>query len=110
MTVKDLQEAIGASLACGSAGLSKELSGCYIGDLLSLAMSKVQEKNVWITIQTNINIAAVATLTEAGCILLCEGFSPDENTAEKAEAEEIPILCSELSEYELAGKLTELGI
>jgi hypothetical protein len=41
----------------------REIKGCYIGDLLSLAMAKVEEDNVWITIQTNLNIVAVASFT-----------------------------------------------
>lgn len=110
MTAAELAAALGCKVACGEAGLGHNVSGCYIGDLLSLAMSRVQKDNVWITIQTNINTAAVASLTEAGCILLCDGFLPDENTAQKAELEEIPILSSDLPAYELAVRLSALGI
>jgi len=110
MKVSEMANALDCKIACGNAGSEREVSGCYIGDLLSLAMSKVQKSNVWITIQSNINIAAVASLTEAACIIICDGFEPDENTAKKAEAEEIPILTSDKSAYELAGKLAELGI
>lgn len=110
MNVSELAEKLGCKIFCGSGGEKNELSGCYIGDLLSLAMSKVQKGNVWITIQSNINIAAVATLTEAGCIIICDGFLPDENTAKKANSEDIPILVSDLSAYELAARLTGLGI
>lgn len=110
MKVSELAEKLGCQIVCGGGGAEKEVSGCYIGDLLSLAMSKVQMNNVWITIQSNINIAAVATLTEAACIIICDGFSPDENTAKKAEMEDIPILTSEKSAYELAKLLSENGI
>lgn len=110
MKVSELAKALNCKIACGAQGGEREVSGCYIGDLLSLAMSKVQKDNVWITIQSNINIVAVASLTEAGCILLCDGFEPDENTANKAEVEEIPILVSERSAYELARMLLECGI
>ena len=110
MKVSELAEKLGCVIACGNGGAEKEVSGCYIGDLLSLAMSKVQMGNVWITIQSNINIAAVATLTEAACIIICDGFAPDENTAKKAETEDIPILTSEKSAYELAKLLVENGI
>lgn len=110
MNVEALCKKIGAELICGGENIENELSGCYIGDLLSLAMSRVQKGNVWITIQTNINIAAVASLTEAGCILLCDGCRPDENTAERANREGIPILSSEKSAYELACELFGAGI
>jgi predicted transcriptional regulator len=110
MTVGELAEKLSLNIACGEGGLGRPLSGCYIGDLLSLAMSRVQKDNVWITIQTNINTAAVASLTEAGCILLCDGFMPDENTAKKADMEDIPILSAEKPAYELAVLLSGLGI
>lgn len=108
MKVIELAEKIGCKIICGDG--NNEIKGCYIGDLLSLAMSKVQKNNVWITIQTNINIAAVATLTEAGCIIICDGFLPDENTRERAENENISILSSEKSAYELAAVLSGYGI
>ncbi len=110
MTVSELAKALDCRVACGAGGLGRPVAGCYIGDLLSLAMGRVQKGNVWITIQTNINTAAVASLTEAGCILLCDGFSPDENTAKKAEQEDIPILCADKDAYSLAVTLAGLGI
>lgn len=110
MNVETLSRTVGAEIVCGKDHAKNELSGCYIGDLLSLAMSRIQAGNIWITIQTNINIAAVASLTEAGCILLCDSCTPDENTAERADREGIPILVSEKSAYALAKELSGAGI
>lgn len=110
MTVQELAQNLNLDIICGRNGLDRPVSGCYIGDLLSLAMSRVEKDNIWITIQTNINTAAVASLTEAGCILLCDGFLPDENTKTKADMEGIPILSSELSAYELAVRLAALSL
>ena len=89
---------------------NKEIQGCYIGDLLSLAMSKVQKDNIWITIQSNINIIAVASLTEAGCIVVCEGFSVDDTVLKRAESEDITVLTSSMSEYEIAKILVNNNI
>lgn len=93
-----------------SIGDDCEVTGCYIGDLLSLAMSNVQEGNIWITVQTNINTVAVSTLTEAGAIILPCGLKPDTNTLEKAKSENIYLLSSDKSAYELAKMLSELNI
>ena len=105
MKVSELAELLECKIVNGADGAEKEVNGCYIGDLLSLAMSKVQQNYVWITIQSNINIVAIASLADAACIIICEGFTPDENTAKKADSEGIPILTSEKSAYELAKKL-----
>ena len=84
MTVKELLDKTGYTLAAGEGGLSNNVSGCYIGDLLSLAMSRVESKNVWITIQTNVNIVAVSVLTEGACVILCDSQKPDEIATNKA--------------------------
>ncbi len=85
--------------------LEKEIDGCYIGDLLSLAMSRVEEGQVWITIQGNVNIAAVAALTDPACILLVDGRSVDEATKIKAQEQGINILGTALSAYEAACRI-----
>lgn len=110
MTVNDIKEQLSLEVAAGADGLSKEVSGCYIGDLLSLAMSRVQKSNVWITIQTNVNIVAVSVLTEGACVILCDSQKPDEIATNKANMEDVPLLLSDKSAYELASKLSALGI
>ncbi len=86
----------------------REVTGCYIGDLLSWVMSKAQAGNVWITVQTNINILAVATLTDVSCIVVPENIVVDEPTVKKAEIQGINILSSSKTSYELACELAEL--
>ncbi len=110
MKVNDIMNKLSLECVAGERGITKDVTGCYIGDLLSLAMAKVEEGYVWITIQTNINIVAVATLRDAACIILADGQKPDDNTAEKANEEEIPILSSPSSAYEIAKGLGALSI
>ena len=100
MTCKEFCEKTGGKILSGDE--ERVLNGCYIGDLLSLAMSKVEADNLWITIQSNINVVAVASLTDAGCVALCDGFTPDEDALKKAIDEDITIMTSDKSAYELA--------
>ena len=83
----------------------REITGCYIGDLLSWVMGKAQSGDVWITIMNNINIVAVAALTDCACILLCEGVTASEDIIKKANSEGIAILSSEKTAFELAKEL-----
>lgn len=108
--VKDIIDALNLKVSAGAAGVDKEVSGCYIGDLLSLAMSSLKENNIWITIQTNVNIVAVSVLSEGACVILCDGQEPDDTAKKKADAEDVPILSTEKSAYEVASELTRLGI
>ncbi len=111
MTVKDVAEKLGVDFyTCEDLAEKRNVEGCYIGDLLSLVMSKVEMGNIWITIQTNINIVAVAALAEASCILITDGFMPDKSTIEKAQEQEIIILGGDITAYEAAGKLSQMGI
>lgn len=110
MTVEELCSAVGAEFIAGKDGALRKISGCYTGDLLSLAMSRIGEGNAWITVQTNVNVIAVCVLTGAACVFLCDGRKPDGICARKADEEGIPILVSALSAYELAGRLSAMGI
>ena len=80
----------------------RAVTGCYIGDLLSWVMSKADSGDCWITIMNNINIVAVAALTDCACILLCEGVSAEKSIIDKANSQDIIILQSEKTAYELA--------
>lgn len=80
----------------------KNISGCYISDLLSLAMGRVGEDNVWITVQTNVNIVAIASLTEAACIVIPEDIKVPDDVVNKAVEQEIIIFASSKTAYELA--------
>ena len=88
----------------------REVNGVYIGDLLSWVMGRATEGNAWITIMSNPNIVAVASLAEVSCIILAEGVAPDEGVAKTAEAKGVNILSSDKSAYEIAKKLSELNI
>jgi len=108
MKVSELINELNLDLLTDSGFEDREVSGCYIGDLLSHVMGKACEGDAWITIMNNINIVAVASLTEAACIILAEGISADETITKKADDEGIVILKSDLTAYELAVKISEL--
>lgn len=83
----------------------REIKDGYIGDLLSWVMGRAKPQDVWITIMNNINIVAVATLTDVSAIILCEGVVPGADVIEKANEEEVVILKSEKTAYQLAKEL-----
>ncbi len=107
MKVSELVEKLNLKVLTESDFADRDVTGCYIGDLLSWVMGKAQQNDAWITIMNNINIVAVASLTDAACVILCEGVLVDESVLKKANAEEIIILSSEETAYDLALKLGE---
>ena len=83
MKVKELVELLRLKPLTQGADLERQLHGCYICDLLSYVMSHASKDNIWITVQTNINVVAVASLTEVGCVIIPENIDVEELTLKK---------------------------
>ena len=101
MTVKQLINACGFT-AAALPDPDRQVSGVYIGDLLSWVMGRAGADQAWITIMSNRNIVAVATLADTACILLAEGVVPDEGVAQLAADKGVNLLQSNLPAYEIA--------
>lgn len=86
----------------------REVTGVYIGDLLSWVMGRASSGDAWITIMSNLNILAVATLSDAACIVLAEGVKLEESVINTAAEREINIISTEKSAYEAALALSGL--
>lgn len=108
MTVKELAATLDLQILTGDINLEREVHGGYCGDLLSWVMSKAQPDNAWITIMSNTNIVAVAVLTDVACVILCEDVAPEEECLKKALEQEVAILKTPMSAFELSGKLEKL--
>lgn len=109
MKVSELAKALDLNLLVD---VEREINieNVYIGDLLSIVMAKAKHNYAWITIQTHINIIAVAELLELSCIIIVENMEVDNDTIEKAKELNIPIFKTEASAYQIACKLYEMGI
>ena len=88
----------------------REVTGAYASDLLSDVMANAGDGHLWITLQTHVNIVAVAVLRNISGIILVNGRVPEETTLAKAIEEEIPILSTPLPAFEIAGRLYEMGL
>ena len=86
----------------------REVNGVYIGDLLSWVMGRASADCAWITIMSNVNVIAVASLSDAACVILAEGVIPDGEITELANAKGINLISSRLSAYETAVLLSEI--
>ena len=86
----------------------REIVGVYIGDLLSWVMGRAQMDNAWITIMTNVNTIAVASLADTSCVILAEGVEMEDDLVETARTKEVNIRRSSLPIYETAVQLSKL--
>ena len=106
MTVKELADKYGF-IAHALPDGEREVTGVYIGDLLSWVMGRAGADEAWITIMSNRNIVAVATLADTACIILAEGVTPDEGVAALATEKGVNILQSPVSAYDTALRLRD---
>ena len=86
----------------------REVTDCYIGDLLSWVMGRAPADSAWLTVMGNINSIAVATLADVSCIILVENAALDAEARAKAEMHGVTILQTEENSYKLAVKISEL--
>ena len=83
----------------------REIAGGYCGDLLSWVMGRAQAGNAWVTIMSNMNVVAVASLADVSCVILAEGVTPEQSVIDTAEAKDVNVLSSEKGAFEIASLL-----
>jgi len=110
MTLQQIVDKLGLKPLSALSRLSVEVTGGYVSDLLSDVMANAKAGDLWVTLQTHQNIVAVASLKEIAGIVIIGGREPERQTLAKAEAENIPLLLSELPAFEVVGRLYQLGI
>ncbi len=110
MMLSEIADRLSLSVRAGSGKLDTEVTGGYASDLLSCVMAKARKGNVWVTLQSHLNIVAVAVLLQLAGIIITEGMSPDAATLQKAEEEGIPILTTAHTTFTVVGQLVQLGI
>jgi predicted transcriptional regulator len=108
MKITDIITALDLKVISGKNGLSNEITGGYVSDLLSDVMGNAAEGQVWITLQTHQNIIAVSSLKDISAIILVKNAVPEADTIEKSNIENIPVLTTELDTFTITGRLFEL--
>ena len=73
-------------------------------------MAHGEEGMAWVTVQTHLNVIAVAALAEMACVVLPEEISMEEESLKKAEAEGLCVLTTPLTTYEVCGRMAAKGI
>jgi len=108
MKISELIEKTGFSLATRNLETEAEVTGVYCGDLLSWVMGRAREDNAWITIMSNVNVVAVATLADTAVVILAEGVELPGDVQATARAKGVNILSISMPAYETALALSEL--
>ncbi len=110
MTIKELIPLIEAENKTPGANLDREVLCGYTCDLLSWVMGHGEEGMAWVTVQTHMNVIAVALLADMACVIMPEEIEMEAESIAKAEAEGMCVLQTRLSGYEICGRMHEAGV
>ena len=108
MKIGDLAGKLSLKILSDNEELQKDVSGCYVSDMLSDVLANSSEGDIWITLQTHTNIVAVSNLKNLAGIIIVNNRQPDEETLSKAGTEKVTIMTTHMSTFETAGRIYSL--
>lgn len=109
-TVAELAQRLDLQLRSAPAQARRRVTGGHCGDLVSAVMAVAHEGDLWITRQVQPHIVPAAALLRLAAIIITDGAQPEAATLARAEVEQVPVLTTDLSTYQVAGRLYELGV
>ena len=110
MKVSELAALIEAQNMTPGVTEDREISCGYTCDLLSWVMAHGEEGMAWVTVQTHMNVIAVAVLAEMACVVMPEGIDMPEESLKKAEEEGLAVLKTRLTAFAVCGLMARAGI
>ncbi len=110
MTIQELTTLIDAKNLVEDSDQEATITCGNTCDLLSWVLAHGEEGMAWCTVQSHVNVVAVAVLMDMACVILVENVQPDPPTLQKAVEESLPILSTSLTAYEVCGLLYQAGV
>ena len=108
MTLREMIEKLELIVVAETGALDETVSGGYVSDLLSHVMGQAKAGQIWVTMQGHQNIIAVASLVGLAAVIVAGGVEPEEQTVVKARDQEVVLCKTNLSTYEVVGRLYNL--
>ncbi len=73
-------------------------------------MKSARKDYLWVTLQSHLNVVAVASLLNLAGVIITEGTRPDPETIARAEQEKVPLILTPKTTFTTVGELTSLGV
>jgi hypothetical protein len=102
MTVKEFINLGIFEIVSEGSNPDRKITVPYCCDLLSIAMGRMPAGAAWVTVMSNVNTLAVASLTDAALIILAEGCVMSDEAVSKAKEKGITVLAAKLPVFEAA--------
>ncbi len=108
--LKTVIEKLKLEMISSVTGVNRPVEGGYASDLLSCAMRGAKKDFLWVTLQSHVNVVAVANLANLAGVIITEGNRPSPETIAQAEKEGVILLLTPQNTFSVVGKLNLLGI
>ena len=110
MKVSDLITLLDAENLTPSLSGDREVSCGYTCDLLSWVMAHGEEGMAWVTVQTHMNVIAVAVLADMACVIMPENINMEKESLQKAAEEGLVVIKSPLTAFAICGRMAKAGV
>lgn len=86
----------------------REVRGVYAGDLLSWVMGRAKADDAWVTVMTNANTIAVATLADTSLVIVTDDSEMPIETATLAKEKSVNVARTNATTYDVCVRLGAL--
>jgi hypothetical protein len=110
ISLKTIIEELSLEAVSAIEDLNRPVMGGYASDLLSCAMRGAKKDFLWVTLQSHVNVVAVASLLNLAGVIITEGNRPSPETIAQAEKEKVILMLTPKNTFSIVGQLIALGI
>ena len=110
MTVKDVQDILGARVLTGEEFLDREVRSACGSDMMSDVLAFSKDHSVLLTGLCNPQVIRTAEMLDIVCLVFVRGKKPDETIVEMAKEREIIVLKTGHRMFSSCGMLYKAGL
>lgn len=107
--LKEIIQALNLEVVAG-ASHNRPVRAGYASDLLSCVMGRASQQVLWVTLQSHVNVVAVASLLGLAGVIITEGKKPESEVVAKAEEEGVVLMITPRTTFTVVAELAALGI
>ena len=110
MTVKDVQDVLGARVLVGEEHLDREVRSACGSDMMSDVLAFSKDHSVLLTGLCNPQVIRTAEMLDIVCIIFVRGKKPDETILKMAEERDLIVLETGHRMFSACGMLYQAGV
>ncbi len=110
MTVKDVQDVLGARVLVGEDHLDREVRSACGSDMMSDVLAFSKDHSVLLTGLCNPQVIRTAEMLDIVCIIFVRGKKPDETILKMAEERDLIVLETGHRMFSACGMLYQAGL